>query len=150
MLKLSCPSLRSPWLRAPILYRGQKKFRYWDFLIRSFKFLDRRLVSFWCIPVYYAWLFFVPLHNFCSIWNIFHSCFHAKKNKINNSRSTNASLIWSHFCSFVKYFVPIRLSYWVYWTKSKFWWISDRWHTDRLPQKSSLASEFVSSQSWKH
>ena len=37
-------------LGAPILEQGQKNF--WDFSIRSFKFLDSRLVSFRCIPVY--------------------------------------------------------------------------------------------------
>ena len=35
--------------------------------------------------------FFVPLHNFCSISNIFHSCFHAK-NKNNNIKNNKASL----------------------------------------------------------
>ena len=38
-------------LGAPILDRGKKN-RFRDFSIRSFKFLGRRLVSFWCIPVY--------------------------------------------------------------------------------------------------
>ena len=31
--------------------------------------------------------FIVPLHNFCSIWNIFHSCFHAKMKNKNNKAS---------------------------------------------------------------
>ena len=39
-------------LGAPILGRGQKNFRFWDFLIRSFKFLVRCMFSFRCIPVY--------------------------------------------------------------------------------------------------
>ena len=40
-------------LGAPILDRGQKNFQFGHFSIWSFKFLDRRLVSFRCIPVYY-------------------------------------------------------------------------------------------------
>ena len=31
--------------------------------------------------------FFVPLHTFCSIWNIFPSCFKAQKNNKNNKAS---------------------------------------------------------------
>ena len=38
-------------LGAPMLDPGQRNFRFWDFFIRPFKFLDRRLVSFRCIPV---------------------------------------------------------------------------------------------------
>ena len=34
---------------------------------------------------------FFPLHNFCSTWTIFYSCFHAKKNKNNNNN--NALLV---------------------------------------------------------
>ena len=31
--------------------------------------------------------FFVPSHNLCSIWNIFHSCFYAKTNNKSNKAS---------------------------------------------------------------
>ena len=40
------------WAGWPILDRGQTFFGFWNFSIRSFKFLVRRLVSFRCIPVY--------------------------------------------------------------------------------------------------
>ena len=39
-------------LGAPIIDWGQNFFRFGDFPIRSFKFMDRSLVSFRCIPVY--------------------------------------------------------------------------------------------------
>ena len=48
------------------------------------------LCTFFCSSAHFLFpcTFFVSLHTFCSIWNIFHSCFHANNKNNNNNKAS--------------------------------------------------------------